>query len=361
VTDPLGTPTLHTKRLSLPDEIRANYRHNEELCNDPGAVVNFVAPSLRNVQNCAWRNGHLYFAMEDNLADPQDDFLSIAVRWFDVDLNGWPAQNEPTIAQQGLLDGGRGFLDPFNPPPGLTPSAQYGDLPVHYMYPYVMPLASGDIAIYFTRHCAKGYPSLMWTAHRASDPSGQAGAPITLMQAGTSGIRYNYVWGEYEGIALDPVDQNRAWSTGQVGRCCPQQPCGGVPECEDCTNGGSWQEQWHTSIGSYAAPQGPVRTLRVKRQPASDPDPPEYTVKIMPTDVENRGYAALAPDDPEAVRRFGDEQLVHLWAPSPLNPNTLFDHWELDGQPYSSQQLITVTMGSTTDNSALVPVYVVTP
>jgi hypothetical protein len=92
VTDPLGVPNLHSKRFSLSQEIHSNARHLEELCN-PEALVNFWKPSFKNVQNCAWRNGHLYFAFEDDLQDGDDDFRRVALRWFDVNLNGWPAQN----------------------------------------------------------------------------------------------------------------------------------------------------------------------------------------------------------------------------------------------------------------------------
>jgi hypothetical protein len=81
----------------------------------------------------------------------------------------------------------------------------------------------------------------------------------------------------------------------------------------------------------------------------------------MPTDVQNQGYAPLEPGDPPQTRRYGEGQELHLQVPSSLNATTIFDRWELNGQFYSNQTLIALSMSAASDNGTLVPVYVVTP
>jgi hypothetical protein len=146
-------------------------------------------------------------------------------------------QNEPTIAQQGLLDGGRAFMDPFAIPGVPLIGGTFGDRPIHYMYPYLMPLANGDVALFLVRHSALGNPALMWAAHRVGDAPGEMGARLWPMQSASAAVKFNAFSGEYEGIALDPTNENRAWGTGQLGRCCVDPPCSGVPECNECSFG----------------------------------------------------------------------------------------------------------------------------
>jgi hypothetical protein len=311
------------------------------------------------MQNAVYRSGQLYFAVEDDIDDPDNEFDRVAIRWFQVATNGWPAQNQPSIVQEGVLDGGRVFVSPADADAQWITST---DRPMHYMYPYVMALDSGDLALFFTAHSAHGYPMLMWTAHRAGDPAGEMGAARHVMQAGNAGVDLAANWGEYQGVALDPSDGNRAWATGQLGRCCPQEPCNGVPVCTTCSKGGTWQNRWHSAIGSYIVPQGPRRTLVITTdQFNNEPAPPSFTVKVAPTDVQNFGYASLSPDDPSETRQFGDAQQVVLEAPAMLSGSTTFVEWRRDGQFLSSQNRITITANAQTDGAHLMPVYAIQP
>jgi hypothetical protein len=118
VTDPLGSnPTTHEHIFSLADEIHSGTAHLEQYCYDSSIpfVNALVAPSLRNIQNTVYRNGQLYFTLEDNIDEIDDEFDRVAIRWIQIATNGWPAQSQPSIVQQGVLDGGRVFVSPGDP------------------------------------------------------------------------------------------------------------------------------------------------------------------------------------------------------------------------------------------------------
>jgi hypothetical protein len=361
ITDPINNPTLQTKTLTI-DEIGINVTGLAQLCPTANGVNDWVKFTNGNIQNVVWRNNKLYFAIEDSVTDsgqePDPAFNRLGIRWFEVATNNWPAvQADPTIVQQGLFDGGRAFKA-FSPAgPGIQPSSNV-DRPVHHMYPYVMPTASGGIALFFTRHTRWGYPELVWTGRRSADPLGKMRAAVSVMQAGTAGIQNSIHWGEYEGIALDPADENRVWATGQLGRCCPEVPCApNVPLCASCSAGGLWQANWHTSVGSYVLPAGPARTVTFSRQP-DDPGPPTFTLKTMPTDVDNAGYALMSASAPTHNQLYGDDQLLMLEVPKILNLNTVFDHWDKDGSTFSTENRIELTVDA---DMTLVPVYTFTP
>lgn len=271
-----------------------------------------------------------------------------------MNLDGWPITpgKTPSIVQQGVIDGGKAFRA-FGPGGAAALSLGSIDRPVHLLFPYVMPTAAGGMALFYTRHTRHGYPELVWTGRRAGDPLNKMYAARTVMQSGTAGIQDSIYWGEYEGIALDPTDENRVWATGQLGRCCPQAPCNDVPPCIDCAGGGVWQTDWHTSIGSYTIPAGPVRTVNIVRQ--TDLEPPPFTVKTMPTDVDSKGYAVLSNVATTFVRLYGDGQQMFLEAPASLSTQFVFDHWERDGVSIGTDTQIEVTADA---DMTLSPVYV---
>jgi hypothetical protein len=83
-----------------------------------------------------------------------------------------------------------------------------------YYYPAVQPDGSGNLVMAFTRSGASEYASARYTGRRSSDPPGLM--PSALFKAGED----NYVktfggfrnrWGDYSGIALDPVDDSKVW------------------------------------------------------------------------------------------------------------------------------------------------------
>ncbi|MGH8248906.1 MAG: hypothetical protein ACREUU_21060, partial [Gammaproteobacteria bacterium] len=193
VTDPLGTPVLHTFELPPIPRIRPAVPGGQ-LC----PPVPFVLPSLGNVQNVVWRSGRLYFAFEDAPLVPPGQVRRMIPRWYEVATNGWPHSGQnPSILQSGGLDGGRVWIND-NPA---------DDRPVDFTYPNIMLSGTGptpDMALFVHRIYSRGYVDVCWTGRRASDAAGQLGAAITIMQASSAGFRepaHPGRFGEYQGVS----------------------------------------------------------------------------------------------------------------------------------------------------------------
>jgi hypothetical protein len=87
-----------------------------------------------------------------------------------------------------------------------------------YYYPAVHPDGNGNLFMVFTRSGLTEYASMRHTGRLQSDPLGLQAS--TLVKAGED----NYVktfgttrnrWGDYLGIALDPVDNTKVWMLGE--------------------------------------------------------------------------------------------------------------------------------------------------
>lgn len=312
--DPFGTKTVDSLWLPTVDPITRNTLPGHLCPTNSG--FDFVARSQGNIQNLVWRSQRLVFGHEsDRVGEGPNRVVS---RWYEVATNNWPidAQAQPSLVQQGTLDGGWVF-QPDDENPNRTP--------VHYTYPYLMPLASGDIALFTTRMYNAGYPELVWTAHRASDSAGQLGALRFVMQSGTAGmLEASTSWGEYEGIALDPTDGNRAWAVGQVNRCFPVA-------CDSCSNGGQKVDWINTAAGSYTVPATPVRALTVARQTTPAPPDDPITVWIMPMDVSNvQTNITLTASSQSTARMYSGGTVVTLRALEDVT-GFEFKHWKIDG------------------------------
>lgn len=336
ITNPFSQPpTKQEFILSVPPYETIGSTSLVQLCpTDKG-----IAPSQGNIQNVVWRpdgtNGKLYFTHEVRL-DSLTANDRFAVRWYEVNLRGWPQTLSPgpTIVQAGLLDGGRVFIndDPAD------------DRPVHYIYPLIMPLESGDITLFLTQTYARSYPELRWTARRvnAGDPTHQMGAPLALMKAGTAGVQNAHQWGEYQGIALDPANGNRAWATGELGRC-PSPPC------SECSGGGVYQSTFHSAVGSYQAPQTAAQTMTLQVQGVGAST--TVHVKLMPPDMGALADAALQPGQ-TATRKYPHGTSVTLRAPRDEDvPGYDFSHWTINGlqispPPGEPRQLTLVILGT---------------
>lgn len=324
IRNPFSSPptvdmyTLTVNRVELPVGLELHQQ-----C--PTDATGFIDPSEHHILTAVWRDGKLYFVHEHVINVMGTLRGRIGVRWYEVATNDWPMNGSatPSIVQAGLADPGIVFDGSTEGDCDDDPSC---DRPVHFIYPVLMPLASGDITLFMTRVFEKGYPDLVWTAHRAGDAAGQLGAPLWTMQAGTSGIFDGGKWGEYMGVALDPSDGSRAWAVGEVGRCPTQ--------CEACTDGGTWQYTFYTSAGSYTVPQQPTRTVTVTRQ-SNNPPSADVTVWIMPPDVtNNQGAIVLNAGHTSEGRSYPNGANVTLRA---LNISGYdFKHWTINGLQVAS-------------------------
>ena len=81
-----------------------------------------------------------------------------------------------------------------------------------------MPDANGNLTMVFCRSGANEFASIYYTGRTATDPLGRL-QPSALLKAGTA----NYLgldsfgrnrWGDYNGVAVDPVDGRTIWFYG---------------------------------------------------------------------------------------------------------------------------------------------------
>lgn len=121
---------------------------------------------------CAFTTRHVWTAPPN----------TAAIHWFQIN----PANN--SVIQQGI----------------------YGTQAEHYYYPALTPDVHGNMIMVFSRSGASEFPSVYFTGRAATDPPGTL-QNSTLLKAGVA----NYLrldpanrnrWGDYAGIALDPVD-----------------------------------------------------------------------------------------------------------------------------------------------------------
>lgn len=85
---------------------------------------------------------------------------------------------------------------------------------VHTWFPTLISNDCGEIGVVLARSSPSEFAGISWTGRRATDPAGTMSAPLTLMAAGTSGY-CDFRWGDYFGIAVDPVDGRTFWGIGE--------------------------------------------------------------------------------------------------------------------------------------------------
>jgi len=130
------------------------------------------------------------------------------VRWYEIrDPNG-----TPTVFQQGTFtDGNRSV----------------------WMASIAMDRL-GDIGLGFSESSAGMHPAVAFTGREAKDPLNVMGSPVQIFAGNGSEIGFDR-WGDYSGLAIDPIDQCTFWYVNQY-----------YP-----TNGGF---NFHTRIASFKFP-----------------------------------------------------------------------------------------------------------
>jgi hypothetical protein len=103
----------------------------------------------------------------------------------------------------------------------LVQEGIYGASGNHYFYPAVMPDTNGNMAMVFCRSSSTQFAGIYYTGRRSSDPLGNLQASA-LLKAGVGnsqrldGFGRNR-WGDYAGIAIDPLDQRNFWFYSMYG------------------------------------------------------------------------------------------------------------------------------------------------
>jgi hypothetical protein len=91
----------------------------------------------------------------------------------------------------------------------------YGAKALHYFYPAVTPDTNGNMTMVFCRSGPAEYASILFTGRVSNDPAGQLQGS-TLLKAGLGNSQRidgqgRNRWGDYAGVAVDPVDQRNVW------------------------------------------------------------------------------------------------------------------------------------------------------
>ncbi len=142
-----------------------------------------------------------------NALDPDDDRLWVANfrngrlltsqtidvnghcggRWYDFNVNSWPASGTPTLKQSGTI------------------SQPNTDI----FYPAINMNTFEDISVFYTRSSSSIVSDLCYSARVASDPLGQIGQPVKLFGSTNGG--YGGRWGDYLANEIDPNDDWTFW------------------------------------------------------------------------------------------------------------------------------------------------------
>jgi hypothetical protein len=201
------------------------------------------------MMQAAWRDGQLYACSHSTAAGRG------AIAWYRIDTGSWPASGAPVLADQGVID----------PGPNL-----------HACYPSIMPDASGNVGVVMNVCGPSQNPGVAVTGRLASDPPGMFGR-VRVMHVGESSEGGR--WGDYSGIAVDPIDQNLLW---------------GIAQYKD-------HDGWHNWIASFRA-QSPT-TIAANDDHAGDASTPRV-VDVLANDYAPSG-TNLIIDEFDATSALG--------------------------------------------------------
>lgn len=104
----------------------------------------------------------------------------------------------------------------INPTSGaLVQQGIYGALGLHYFYPAPMPDTNGNMITVFSRSGSAEFAGIYYTGRKSTDALGTLQGSA-LLKLGTSGYKQldgggRNRWGDYNGIANDPVDGRLVW------------------------------------------------------------------------------------------------------------------------------------------------------
>ncbi|HTQ09048.1 MAG TPA: hypothetical protein VMI31_03150 [Fimbriimonadaceae bacterium] len=110
-----------------------------------------------------------------------------AARWYDFNVNSWPASGAPSLKQSGTL-------------------AIAGD---DLLYPAINSNGFGDISLFYTLCSGTIISNLCYSGRISSDPPGQMGQPVKLFSSTQGG--YGGRWGDYNANEVDPNDDATFW------------------------------------------------------------------------------------------------------------------------------------------------------
>lgn len=153
----------------------------------PGSPATIVRAVDERPTDAIWRNGHLYWVNTSKVS------LTAGATWEDAAWLSWinAAPGAVTAGDSFAIEGTEEGVDTYMPGVGLS-----GD---------------GTVFVTYSRSSLGEYVSLR--ANRYTPVSG-VGVPVTLAQSTTT---YAWDrWGDFIGIAMDPVGNRSVWQTHEV-------------------------------------------------------------------------------------------------------------------------------------------------
>lgn len=176
ISDPLGTPTLTGVNIPV------TQYHTAPPANQLGGGMNIETGGSSGQNEAKYRDGNLYFV--HSVSNPSSSQFS-AVHYVKINT----ATN---TADEDLV---------------------MGDASHWYFYPAVEVDQDGNVAMTYSRSGTTEYIGAYFTTKLAGDPAFTGSSPLKEGEA-------NYVkdfgqgrnrWGDYNGIQIDPLDQNNFW------------------------------------------------------------------------------------------------------------------------------------------------------
>lgn len=184
--DPGGTPKMDFVDLAIPAYFDASGTTDSvggsQLESLPGRIFGLE-----------YRNGKLYtgHTVGTSNSDPTP-----ACRWYELNVNTWPASGAPSVSQTGNIAVGNGIGQSF---------------------PAINVNGAGDISVCFTKSSTSIVSDMMMAGRRSTDPPGFVSAPVALKHGvGTYGGPGFNRWGDYFDVAIDPSDDLTFWGICMV-------------------------------------------------------------------------------------------------------------------------------------------------
>ncbi len=202
IKDPLTNPTRLMKVVQLLQSYDSPFFISAccEDATDPGCGAGFINTVDDRVFNASWRNGQLYMAHHFTLDLPDINSSAVTARWYQVATNNWPANtsNSPTYVQGGDIPG------------GVTPDGR----PIHTFFPAIHVNSQGDVGVVLGTAIEGECAKVALSGRLVSDPPGTMSAPVEVKSS--DGLDQDETrWGDYYGIAVDPMDDKTFWAIGQ--------------------------------------------------------------------------------------------------------------------------------------------------
>ncbi len=200
ILSPVANPSRAMKVVVLsqsynqPDFISACCEDTD----DPGCGAGFINTVDDRVFNATWRNGQLYtghhFTTEAGV---------VTARWYEVATNGWPTDSSksPSFVQGGDISG------------GTTGDGRS----IHTFFPAIHVNSLGQVGAVIGMAVEGECAQVGFCGRLPSDPTGAMSDPVSVKTSdGTD--QDDFRWGDYYGIALDPIDGKTFWAIGQYNK-----------------------------------------------------------------------------------------------------------------------------------------------